>query len=232
MLLLNLILASTSLALAKPAPAAQMVVVELFTSQSCSSCPPAEAILRDLSKREDILALEWHVDYWDTLRHGGDGVWKDPYSSPKFTARQRDYNRSLRDTSAVYTPQLIINGSAETVGSRRAKIEKLLDNPSATSARISATKADGLIQFSLTAPRADVILVTFLKSAITDVKRGENKGLKLAEAHIVTQSRKLGTVKGGQASYSIKPPTAGHGCAILVQEAGTGRIHGGAYCPS
>jgi len=74
---------------------APLKVAELFTSQSCSSCPPAEALFSDLAEREDLLTLEWHVDYWDTLIHGG-SKWKDPYSDKAFTNRQRTYNRSFR----------------------------------------------------------------------------------------------------------------------------------------
>ena len=98
------------------------VVVELFTSQGCYSCPPAEAYLAELAERTDIVALEFHVDYWDSLTYMWHGQWKDPFSSPQYTARQRDYNVAIRDQSGVYTPQMIIDGRYEAVGSRRPQV--------------------------------------------------------------------------------------------------------------
>jgi len=76
----------------------QLTVVELFTSQSCYSCPPAEAYLGELSEEKDILALEYHVDYWDSLNYGRHGRWKDAFSTPEMTARQRDYNAEIRNS--------------------------------------------------------------------------------------------------------------------------------------
>jgi len=93
------------------------VLVELFTSQGCSSCPPAEALLKELTQTPGVVAIEWHVDYWDTLVHRGSS-WKDPFSNAAYTARQRAYNRALRGTSGVYTPQAVIGGQYETVVSR------------------------------------------------------------------------------------------------------------------
>ena len=97
-------------------------MVELFTSQSCYSCPPEEAYLGELSGEKDILALEYHVDYWDSLNYGGHGRWKDAISTPEMAARQRDYNAEIRDTRSVYTPQMVIGGRTETVGSRRREV--------------------------------------------------------------------------------------------------------------
>ena len=82
--------------------ASPLVVAELFTSQSCSSCPPAEALFSELAEEENLLTMEWHVDYWDTLIHGG-SKWKDRYSSAEFTDRQRSYNAEIRRTRGVYT---------------------------------------------------------------------------------------------------------------------------------
>lgn len=103
------------------ADSAPPVSVELFTSQGCYSCPPAEADLGKLAKRSDVVALEWHVDYWDDLVYGGAGKWKDPFSSPEVTARQRDYNDSIRGQRRVYMPQMIVAGVREAVGSDRSR---------------------------------------------------------------------------------------------------------------
>jgi len=100
------------------------VVAELFTSQSCSSCPPTEKLFAELDERDDLIVLEWHVDYWDKLVHGHAGAWKDPYSSTDYIARQRQYNRAFHGTGGAYTPQAVINGSAETVGNRRSDVPR------------------------------------------------------------------------------------------------------------
>ena len=102
------------------------VVVELFTSQGCYSCPPAEAYLAELAERTDIVALEFHVDYWDSLTYMWHGQWKDPFSSPQYTARQRDYNVAIRDQSGVYTPQMIIDGRIKLESG--AEVARLTEN--------------------------------------------------------------------------------------------------------
>src|SRR5277367_5521376 len=95
------------------------VVVELFTSQGCNSCPPADAYLGELAKRPDVLALSLHVDYWDYIG------WRDPFAQHAFTLRQRDYSHALSERY-VYTPQMVINGQLQGVGSQRGDIERLI----------------------------------------------------------------------------------------------------------
>ena len=93
------------------------VVVELYTSQGCSSCPPAEAFLGELAKRPNVIALEFHIDYWDYIG------WKDPFASPDYTARQRAYSARMGERY-VYTPQMLIQGQTHEVGSKRYLVEK------------------------------------------------------------------------------------------------------------
>jgi len=102
-----------------------LIVAELFTSQSCSSCPPAEALFSKLADQENLLTMEWHVDYWDDLIHHG-SRWKDRYSDKAYTSRQRAYNRTIRGTGGVYTPQAIVNGHYEGVGNRRSEVADLI----------------------------------------------------------------------------------------------------------
>src|ERR1700728_4139457 len=112
----NVIIAGLAAAIASPARAAtRPAVLELFTSQGCSSCPPAEALLGQLVRQPGIIALAWHVDYWNGLG------WRDPYSSPTATERQRRYAESLLDE--VYTPALVVNGARMVVGSDSSAVQ-------------------------------------------------------------------------------------------------------------
>ena len=109
------------------ARADEPTVVELFTSQSCYSCPPAEAFLGELVEREDLVALEFHVDYWDDLVYGSSGQWKDIFSDAAYTERQRVYAGRIPG-SQVYTPQVVVDGVAQTVGSRRGNVLRLIES--------------------------------------------------------------------------------------------------------
>lgn len=210
------------------------MAVELFTSQGCSSCPPAEAYLRDLSARDDIIALEWHVDYWDDLHAGAAGKWKDPFSSPDHTRRQRAYNAALRGRAGAYTPQLVIDGAEETVGSQRAAAERLIalrQSAEEPAALAVAPGPEGLT-ITVSAPSgAQVRLVRFAKSVVTRVAGGENAGKTLAEAHVVRRQDILGVTGDKPLVVSARAPVAGEGCAVLVEAEDGGRVLAAQYCP-
>lgn len=195
------------------------VLVELFTSQSCSSCPPAEANFRTLAQRKDVVALEWHVDYWNRISVGADGKWRDPFSTPESTARQRAYNIALRGTGAVYTPQAIINGATETVGSRGREIDRLISAATALGAASISIKPAGERQSARIQGHegAFVRLVTFRRSATTRVGGGENARAELAEANVVTGVATLGRLGAEDTAFSFASPNALEGCAILVE---------------
>lgn len=228
-------LAPVLILLAAPAAAeTRPVVVELFTSQGCSSCPPAEAFMRELAARPDLVALEWHVDYWDDLHAGASGTWKDPFSSPDHTRRQRTYNKALLGKSSAYTPQLVIDGAEETVGSRRAEIERLIaDRPRAEQgARIAFAPAEsGLAVTAEGPPGATVRLVRFAKALVTRVQAGENDGKTLAEAHVVRSQQVLGRTGEGPLTATARAPSAGEGCAVLVEDGDGGPVLAAQYCP-
>ena len=212
------------------------VLVELFTSQSCSSCPPAEAILRDLADRPDVVALEWHVDYWNNLSVGAAGRWRDPFSLPEFTRRQSRYGIALRRDRQVYTPQAVIDGRLETVGSRRSAVEALIAERrkpagEAALAQIETARADGAVSVAATGPKgAEVRLVRFRKSAMTHVGGGENANAALAEAHVVFATEVIGKIGADAVRAKVTAPAAGDGCAVLVEQPDGGPVFAARYC--
>jgi len=197
---------------ADPQPAgSRPVVVELFTSQGCSSCPPADALLRELARRDDVLALGFHISYWDRLG------WKDPLSSEASTERQRSYARRLNG-GQIYTPQMVIEGSGDMVGSNRAAVFAALHEarpvaaaavtfaPDRRSVRIGAGTGNG-----------SVLLARFIRHQTTEVAAGENAGRILQDANGVRTFTTLGDWAGPARDFPIEPPAAGEGLAVLVQ---------------
>lgn len=218
-----------------------LTVVELFTSQSCYSCPPAEAYLGELSEEKNILALEYHVDYWDTLNYGRYGRWKDAFSTPEMTARQRAYNAEIRDTRSVYTPQMVIDGRTEAVGSRRREVQNLISKARKDDApRVSvdvAAAENGGVTVSLgdvADAQADVWLVTFISEVTTQVVRGENHGKTLTSRNIVRSTRHIGKWDGKTTAFDVSDLKLeeGQSCAVLVQDGEVGPVLGAAYCPA
>jgi len=215
-------------------------VVELFTSQGCYSCPPAEAYLGELSKRRDVVALEYHVDYWDDLVYGSAGKWKDPFSSPLHTQRQRQYNLSIRKKTGVYTPQMVIGGILETVGSHENKVEKAIDIVGQTgSSPLSVKFADnapGMLNIQVAGTEksaASIWVVYFHPSIETRVRSGENKGKTLTSHNIVTHVEQVGEWRGTPLSLTVNRPKERRddGCAVIVQNKRPGPILGASYCP-
>jgi len=218
-----------------------LTVVELFTSQSCYSCPPAEAYLGELSAEKNILALEYHVDYWDTLNYGRHGRWKDAFSSPEMTARQRAYNAEIRNTRSVYTPQMVIDGRTEAVGSRRREVQNLIskardaDLPRVAVEVVAADNGGVTVSVGDVADaQADVWLVTFIREATTRVPRGENHGKTLSSHNIVRATRHIGKWDGKTIAFDVSDLTLedGQSCAVLVQDGEVGPVLGAAYCPA
>ena len=219
-----------------------VTVVELFTSQSCYSCPLAEAFLGELSDDNDIVALEYHVDYWNRIVYGRHGRWADEFSTPEMTQRQRAYNVALRDTSSVYTPQMVIDGREEAVGSRRGEVQNLIrkvrkDAQARVPVRVSSETGDG-INVSLPAmadSKADVWLVTFIRENTTQVARGENHGKTLTGHNIVRRVQHIGEWRGDAATFDLSASDLalepGQSCAILVQTDRPGPELGASYCP-
>lgn len=201
-------------------------VFELFTSQGCYSCPPAEELLgRIVDQHDEILALEYHVDYWDTLVYGSAGQWKDPFSSPEYSKRQRDYNKLLLEgRTGVYTPQMIVDGSYAFVGSRsmRAQSQMSKDTRLILNASVMIS-ADGDLNIKVDGGHggtADVWLVLFDQEHVTDVPSGENMGKKLKNSNVVRKLQSVGKWQGEplMIDFRIEPLSSNQNCAVIVQE--------------
>ena len=218
---------------------ADATVVELFTSQGCSSCPPADAFLSELSVRPDIIALSFHVDYWDRLMTFS-GRWKDPFSKPEWTQRQSAYSAQLGLGSRVYTPQMVVDGRLEAVGSNRRQIEKLVSEARASRKNKvmieQEREKDGGLAITL---RGDpdgnayaVSIVRYAKAVTTQVKAGENKGETITNVNIVTGMKELGLWHGSKMTYhyAIADFQPGEGCAVLVSERVRKRIVSAQEC--
>ncbi len=221
------------------------VVVELYTSQSCYSCPPAEAYLADIAEQEGILALEFHVDYWNSLFYGFSGRWEDPYSKAEYTQRQRTYNVAIRRSGQVYTPQTIVNGRHELVGSHTDKISNLIKHQAGDPRpRIGVDivrMGNDALEVRLggeavqtDAAETEVWLVRFLKRKTTQVSSGENKGKTLVSAHVVTEVKPIGTWRGSATTLSVGGFALAddEDCAVLIQTAELGPILGAGRCPA
>ena len=215
-------------------------VIELFTSQSCYSCPPAEALLGELVDHENLIALEFHVDYWDDLVYGSAGQWKDVFSDPAYTKRQRRYAARIRN-GGVYTPQVVVDGVVQTVGSKRGRVLKLLERSGAATkpVRVSVQPAAGggfTVALESKAGRhaGAVLLARYDLRHVTPVEAGENKGKTLTNHHVVREFREVGHWTGRPAEIPLADIRLGpnQGCAVIVQAHEQGAILGAAACPS
>lgn len=230
------------LALSAPAAAQQAAervsVIELFTSQGCSSCPSADSLFKRYVDRKDVVALSFAVDYWDYLG------WKDTLASPKFSARQRAYAKARRD-GAVYTPQAVVNGLSHHNGSDRARIDEALERSArrtepavsltcrvengALVVEVGGTAAasagkDATLWLAVVQPRADI-----------EVKRGENRGQTLAYHNVVRELTPVGMWSGKATTVRLPQSaidgTPGTRFAVLLQQETVGPILAAAWVP-
>jgi hypothetical protein len=193
-------------------PATRPVVVELFTSEGCSSCPAADAFLTDLAKsRPDVLPLAFHITYWDHLG------WPDPFALPAGTQRQRDYGRRL---GSVYTPEMVVDGRIDVVGSDRAaafeEIRASKGKPAAAPVEVRRDGGDLSITVGSGSGAGSVVLIGYDASHTTAVARGENGGRSLTESNIVRSIEPLGAWSGQPITLRRAAP-AGERFVVLVQ---------------
>jgi hypothetical protein len=226
------------------------VLVELFTSEGCSNCPPADDLLTRLEQtqpvdRAEVIALSEHVDYWNRLG------WTDPYSSPEFSARQNDYARAF-DTDGVYTPQMVVDGRAQFVGSDSGKARQAIagasrDSKAAVTVSLASedTQAASLT-LDVRAARlekvsdgdsAEVLLAITESGLRSSVRRGENAGRRLSHTAVVRKLTTLGSVDSqGGAQFVAKPVVQidkgwkrdGLKAVVFVQERTSRRVLGAA----
>ena len=191
-------------------------VVELFTSQGCSSCPPANDNLTKLiASRHDVLALSFGVTYWDQLG------WKDTFASPVYTDRQWRYARTLGHSN-VFTPQVVVNGRADGVGAGTGEIEALVGRTARLAGPEVRVSSDGVSISAAAKPDAptDVWLVRYEPGVIqVPVKRGENTGRTLPHAHVVRSLVRLGSWDGKALRLLLPPAQGSLATAVLVQSA-------------
>lgn len=195
-------------------------VLELFTSQGCSSCPAADALLDKLSRRADIVALAYHVDYWDYIG------WPDTFGAKANSDRQRDYAKGF-GSSRIFTPQLVVNGRGSVVASREGEVDAAL-----TAAALPVTidldvSDDGMLEISVPPGEGNreavMWLVTFVDRAEVEIERGENKGKTVAYTQIVTNRQVLGMWESATGAEMRMPigellTTPANGIAVLIQE--------------
>ncbi len=244
---------SPGLRASEPEPSAGPVVLELFTSQACSSCPPAETLLArlglDARTRAAVVPLAFHVDYWDETG------WVDREARPEWTQRQRDYCRALRVDQGPYTPQLVVAGQAQVNGSDALgiarEIEAARGRPALARLALSARRVEGRpgVEASLDAAvlrpglprRLEVLLAVFEGGLATPVARGENKGRTLRGEFVVRRLTRLATLSPapgarwhGVTTVSLDPRWTSErvGLAAFLQDRQTMAIHASASLPA
>lgn len=214
-----------------PALAESPVVVELFTSQGCSSCPPADEMVRNLAQRDDVIALGLHVDYWDYIG------WADSFAQPGFTKRQKRYASAVGERM-VYTPQFVVGGVERIVGAKPMKVMQAVMDRAEAPERITLSVAREGETLRIRAQRRDaravpvmVQLVRYRPEASVAIERGENAGQRLVYANIVTSWEMLVRWTGEEALEITAPLDGELPGAVIVQEEGPGAILAAARLP-
>jgi hypothetical protein len=228
-------------AIIRPAYADPRAVVELFTSQGCSSCPPADQIMGELAKDPNVIALSMPIEYWDYLG------WKDTLADSRFSARQKAYSQ-MRGDRDVYTPQVIVNGSANVIGSDRAGIESAILNTQKSvgvmSVPVTMTLSGKQINVSVAASKAttpghgEVWICSVSKAVPISIGRGENRGRQVTYYNVVRNILKVGDWNGSSGSWSVPLENVsrdGVDAAVVYVQDGNrdkpGPMLGAAYTP-
>ena len=199
------------------------VVVELFTSQGCSSCPPADAMLHKLAERDDVIALALHVDYWDYIG------WKDEFAVAAYTDRQRGYARA-KGQRTIYTPQMVINGQDDVVGARPMEVSELIHrhHSHAPKVALDIKRVGGAIEISAqvleSAGPMSVQMVRYTPSSEVAITRGENRGQTLNYANVTDDWTELTQWDGAEPLLITAEAAGDQPVVVLVQSVGYGPI--------
>ncbi len=200
------------------------VVVELYTSQGCSSCPPADALLTELAKRDDVIALALHVDYWDYIG------WKDDHASPAFTQRQKAYARAAGQRM-VYTPQMIVGGVDHLVGTKAMQLAELIEKhhnlPLSIDLRVR--RSGGMVDIqaaALSRLSGDMLvqLMRYVPRDTVEIGRGENAGRTITYTNIVTEMTVLGGWDGKEPLHMQTKVSGDQPVVVVLQKKGHGAI--------
>jgi hypothetical protein len=202
------------------------VVLELFTSQGCSSCPPADRLLGELARDPSVIALAWHVDYWNGLG------WADPFASKLATERQRSYAERLGDD--VYTPAMVIGGAHMVVGSNRGAVRAAMETTPAPAVPVTIVPDGAGLAVDIGAPGrpATALLALYESEHVTSVGGGENGGRQLHEFRIVRSAMPLGNWEGGRHRLPMPAIPAGLGGVVLVQDTDLRVLGAASYRPT
>jgi hypothetical protein len=225
---------ATAVAAETAASSQPRAIVELFTSQGCSSCVAADAYFAELAGRKDVVALSFHVDYWDYLG------WRDTLGDPAHTERQRDY-AAAHGSRRVYTPQIVVNGAEDFVGSDRRAVDGAIAQSSLV-VPVTIRRGEGTLEIEVAAwPKPHPVPATIRLALLTSeaevaIARGENAGKTIEYYNVVRALRPVGMWDGGAVKITLPEheimPAGIDGCAIIVQEDqpnGPGAIIGAAW---
>ncbi len=225
-----MILCFSGVVAVQPVAATELTVVELYTSQGCSSCPPADAFLGELAKRDDVLALSFHVDYWDYIG------WKDTFASPANTERQREYARRF-GLAYVYTPQMVVHGTAQMTGSNRpAVLNGIAQAKTMPTINVDLSRNARGISVSIgaakSAEQASVYAVLIDREHLSRIRRGENGGKEIKYSNVVRKLERLTSWNGKAMTVALPSDEAStqdrDACAVIVQSDQSGMILGAA----
>jgi hypothetical protein len=213
-------------AVVRPAVAEPRAVIELFTSQGCSSCPPADKVIGELAKDPSVIALSMPIDYWDYLG------WKDTLADARFSARQKAYSR-MRGDRDVYTPQVVVNGEAHVIGSDLAGIERAIDvtreSDGVMSVPVSMKLSGRQITVSVAAANTavptshgEVWICSISKAVPISIGRGENRGREVTYYNVVRNVLKVGDWNGSAGTWTVPLENISHegidAAAVIVQD--------------
>lgn len=205
------------------------VVVEIFTSQGCSSCPPADKLVHELERsRPDVIALALHVDYWDYIG------WKDPFANPAFTTRQRAYTRAA-GSSTIYTPQIVVGGQDHVIGARPMELMKAVNKHAnlPLPAKVALSRSGDRVTVEVTSAgppvgASIVEILTYTPSATTNIRRGENAGRTLDYHNIVRDLTVVGDWSGAGPFRKTVRVSEGAPVVALVRRRSGGPVLGAA----